>query len=354
MSQHTLVDEALPLLLAEELLDISDATYRKRLFSFIEENQTRLLEGMIPNRGKGLVLLRVCNELLKRSSKSTDAHFCGRILLFLSKVFPLSERSALNLRGAFNLDNELPIDEPLPSDLPLQGSVDTKTVLAGLDDDKTPISYPFYARFWQFQSFCVNPSSVFPQWSTFTSMVVDIVSLFEAIQPLVASSSPTPSTVNDVHPKYLSSRRLLKYQLRDAGFKLRISSQLYLLFGHLLDTLQQPSTVEEKVRNKQLEFTKYGLTKVGSLVQRFATECGPERINYEETMRSILSAETFWVDWKRNNCPSFEKPPCSDAVLIKPLPDVPMDPPLQDSFKRKLQEHSEMQRSRTLDRLTKR
>ena len=31
--------------------------------------------------------------------------FCGRILVFLAKFFPISERSGLNIISEFNLDN---------------------------------------------------------------------------------------------------------------------------------------------------------------------------------------------------------------------------------------------------------
>lgn len=59
---------------------------------------------MVPGKGKGLILLRMCNELLRRLSKETSTVFCGRILMFLANSFPLGERSGVNLRGDFNTD----------------------------------------------------------------------------------------------------------------------------------------------------------------------------------------------------------------------------------------------------------
>lgn len=52
---------------------------------------------MIPGRGKALVLLRLCNEMLRRLSKETNTVFCGRILMFLANSFPLGERSGIEL-----------------------------------------------------------------------------------------------------------------------------------------------------------------------------------------------------------------------------------------------------------------
>jgi hypothetical protein len=57
---------------------------------------------MVPQKGKALVLLRTLNDLLRRLSKSgSTTVFCGRILTFLSGVFPLGERSGVNLRGEY-------------------------------------------------------------------------------------------------------------------------------------------------------------------------------------------------------------------------------------------------------------
>ena len=57
---------------------------------------------MVPQKGKALVLLRTLNDLLRRLSKmGSTTKFCGRILTFLSDVFPLGERSGVNLRGEY-------------------------------------------------------------------------------------------------------------------------------------------------------------------------------------------------------------------------------------------------------------
>ena len=43
--------------------------------------------------------------------QSSDALLCGRVLLFLAKLLPLTERSGVNLGGAFNTDNATPVEE---------------------------------------------------------------------------------------------------------------------------------------------------------------------------------------------------------------------------------------------------
>ena len=55
-------------------------------------------------RGK-LPLLRLCNGLLKRLSKTLDTEWCGSVLMFLTAAYPLSERSAVNVKGEVNAAN---------------------------------------------------------------------------------------------------------------------------------------------------------------------------------------------------------------------------------------------------------
>ena len=68
----------------------------------------------MPQKGKALILLRTLNELLRRLSKmgEKNTEFCGRILIFLSQVFPLGERSGVNLRGEYGPLWDGPVAKP--------------------------------------------------------------------------------------------------------------------------------------------------------------------------------------------------------------------------------------------------
>ena len=118
------VESTLPLLMIEDTLDMLtiDDTPKYallipyiyyvlnwivhiRIFDYIEKRTDRLFQGLEPGKGKGLVVLRFCNELLRRLSRTKNSAFCGRVLLFLTSAYPLAERSGNNLRGDFNIDN---------------------------------------------------------------------------------------------------------------------------------------------------------------------------------------------------------------------------------------------------------
>jgi hypothetical protein len=95
-------DQQFPFTILQDLLESHTITSCSHIFSWIEARAQRLTEGLVPQKGKALVLLRTLNDLLRRLSKMGNTTiFCGRILTFLSGVFPLGERSGVNLRGEY-------------------------------------------------------------------------------------------------------------------------------------------------------------------------------------------------------------------------------------------------------------
>nr|XP_016483759.1 PREDICTED: THO complex subunit 1-like [Nicotiana tabacum] len=78
--------------LLEDLTEMSTMRNCEDIFGYIESKQDILGKPELFARGK-LVMLRTCNQLLRRLSKANDVVFCGRIIMFLAHFFPLSERS---------------------------------------------------------------------------------------------------------------------------------------------------------------------------------------------------------------------------------------------------------------------
>lgn len=54
-------------------------------------------------------MLRTCNQLLRRLSKGHNAVLCGRILIFLARLLPLSDRSGINLQVPLKASLHLPV-----------------------------------------------------------------------------------------------------------------------------------------------------------------------------------------------------------------------------------------------------
>ncbi|XP_062424110.1 THO complex subunit 1 isoform X2 [Rhea pennata] len=93
-----------PFVLLGDVLDCLPLDQCDKIFTFVEKNVATWKSNMFYSAGKNY-LLRMCNDLLRRLSKSQNTVFCGRIQLFLARLFPLSEKSGLNLQSQFNLEN---------------------------------------------------------------------------------------------------------------------------------------------------------------------------------------------------------------------------------------------------------
>uniref|UniRef100_A0A9L0R0J5 THO complex subunit 1 n=1 Tax=Equus caballus TaxID=9796 RepID=A0A9L0R0J5_HORSE len=93
-----------PFVLLGDVLDCLPLDQCDTIFTFVEKNVATWKSNTFYSAGKNY-LLRMCNDLLRRLSKSQNTVFCGRIQLFLARLFPLSEKSGLNLQSQFNLEN---------------------------------------------------------------------------------------------------------------------------------------------------------------------------------------------------------------------------------------------------------
>ena len=117
-------------------------------------------------------------DLLRRLSRSQNTVFCGRILLFLAKFFPFSERSGLNVVSEFNLENTTVFssaEEASDANGGLTGQdemeVDKEDDLKiDADQRSMAVDYALYSKFWQLQDFFRNPNQCYTnvKWRTFS------------------------------------------------------------------------------------------------------------------------------------------------------------------------------------------
>lgn len=105
----------------EELLDSQSIDGCKQVFDYLESRRERFIAPSQVRTGeaedkamknKRTVILRFCNELLRRLSRAEDAVFCGRVFIFLFQSFPLGDKSSVNLRGEFHVENATAFERP--------------------------------------------------------------------------------------------------------------------------------------------------------------------------------------------------------------------------------------------------
>ncbi len=197
------------LLTIEEIIDIQTIDECAQLFTYLELHRTEIARNM----GSGSVLLRLCNELLRRLSKAGDTVFCGRILIFLSLSFPLKEKSALNIKGEFNTDNVTLMNS-------LDGPEDQ------FEDEPTSLTI-LYPIFWSLQRYFNNPSILhnpaeMETFKTSLGITLETLKTLEESRSKTDSSKPDPRRNADpdmnlggyFSPKLLTSKKLLKLEVQ--------------------------------------------------------------------------------------------------------------------------------------------
>lgn len=350
LTARGMADAALPLAALEDLLDRTPIHACAELFAYAETRQALLAEHMAPNAGKGLVLLRLCNELLRRLSKMhvPQAALAGRIRTLLSTTFPVNERSGVNLRGDFDVENTT-ATEDVPANEPVREKLDPGELSA----------HPqFYVLFWSLQRYFANPALLFGEagaeapgaaaaealgllkvpvtpmhtFHTAAQCVLDVVRAMQPTKRGVGASSkahrreplapPAKRARNGdaaAHPKYLTTPALLDYELQDVLFQRQLLTQFLFLFQYLLGLSHASRERAAEWKNKLLlpahelseedeKWTRTTWRHVQALLRAV-----PDGKTYLDMVLGILRRESGWVQWKGAGAPALEKAPLDAA-----------------------------------------
>ncbi|EPQ59967.1 hypothetical protein GLOTRDRAFT_118437 [Gloeophyllum trabeum ATCC 11539] len=351
-------EQTFPVTVLQDLLDTQTIRSCSRIFSWIEERADRLTKDMVPQKAKALILLRALNDLLRRLSKMGNTTvFCGRILTFLSGIFPLGERSGVNLRGDYG-----PMwDGPgLKKDQQPETKEEEREGVAPPAEDKMQVDEPearkqeeqsvdFYSLFWSLQRpfsrppLFVNPETL-PSFKSAVEKVLPVIK--EATSKERAMMGSRSSDANGASrslkrkrvpepgeetskvsreyffAKYLTSPELLELEIADTHFRRQFLFQLLILLHYLLSFTRsaKSSWMSLKNRSLQLDFTldeenaKWVQTTIDTVTRDFLPSTFPNGVLFRDTVKTILEREKNWVDWKNKLCPVFDKEPWSALV----------------------------------------
>ncbi|GJJ11787.1 hypothetical protein Clacol_006025 [Clathrus columnatus] len=343
-TEHDVCDVSFPFSILEDLLETQTVSSCWHIFSWMEERTERLIVNMTSTKGKSLILLRMLNDLLRRLSKTgKNTMLCGRILNFLGDVFPLGERSGVNLRGDYGTLWDGPGSKNLlVNGVEKKDTKDADVVMANADEKNatTPEEAKkedFYQTFWSLQTAFSRPplfsrALPFESFRKAVDTVLPVIS--EATKKERAmmgskvigaglkrkrddnSTSSTGSGADYFFAKFLTSPELLDLEIADTNFRRQFLFQLLILLQHLLQF-----TVGEKVkwtgarnRSLQMDFTlnttdeKWCQDTWTRVVEEIrATTPGGKSI--AETVCAILEREKNWIRWKNDTCPPFDKEP---------------------------------------------
>ncbi|XP_050068933.1 THO complex subunit 1 [Anopheles maculipalpis] len=324
----------MPVVLLGDIFDAVTLDRAEQIFTYVENNVAIWKEEFFFTACKHN-LLRMCNDLLRRLSRSQNTVFCGRILLFLAKFFPFSERSGLNIISEFNLENltEYGMDgnEMVVEQLSSSGGADPDAVDGEAEENKLKIDYNLYCKFWALQDFFRNPNQCYNkvQWKTFETHAKSVLSAFSSFkleEHRASSSTAVPkamdgTTANSSSPmeqdeiresghffaKFLTNPKLLSLQLSDSNFRRSVLVQFLILFQYLNSTVKFKAETHV-LTQAQSDWLKETETQVYQLIE----ESPPNGKKFANTARHMLLREELWNSWKNEGCKEFKRP---EAVL---------------------------------------
>ncbi|XP_016525200.1 THO complex subunit 1 isoform X2 [Poecilia formosa] len=321
----------IPFVLLGDVLDCLPLDLCDKIFSFVEKNVSTWKSSSFYTAGKNY-LLRMCNDLLRRLSKSQNTVFCGRIQLFLARLFPLSEKSGLNLQSQFNLDN-ITVFNKNEQESTLGQKTDEKEDTMEVEEGEMgeddapapcsiPIDYNLYRKFWTLQDYFRNPVQCYDKfsWMTFLKFSDETLAVFKSFK--LDDMQASKRKMEDLRAsdgghvyfaKFLTSEKLMDLQLSDSNFRRHILLQYLILFQYLKGQVKfkSSSCVLNDDQSAWIEET----TK---LVYQLLRETPPEGEQFATMVEHILNTEENWNSWKNEGCPSFVKERTSDDKPKRP------------------------------------
>ncbi|XP_034039316.1 THO complex subunit 1 isoform X2 [Thalassophryne amazonica] len=310
-----------PFLLLGDVLDCLPLDQCDRIFTFVEENVSTWKSSSFYTAGKNY-LLRMCNDLLRRLSKSQNTVFCGRIQLFLARLFPLSEKSGLNLQSQFNLDNitvfnkneqESTLGQKHSEEK--EGGMEVEEGEMGEDDVPTvcsnPIDYNLYRKFWTLQDYFRNPVQCYEKfsWMTFLKYSDETLAVFKSYK--LDDTQASKRKLEELRAsdgehvyfaKFLTSEKLMDLQLSDSNFRRHILLQYLILFQYLKGQVKFKSS-SCVLNDDQVTW----IEETSKLVYQLLREIPPDGDKFATMVEHILNTEENWNAWKNEGCPSFVK-----------------------------------------------
>lgn len=340
-----------PYKVLEDLMEGQTISTCEKIWELLESRKDKLTTpAFIAEKGRttkaSLCLLRMCNALLRRLSKTHNSVFCGKILVFLSFTFALSERSAVNLTGKANVTNMTVFEDEDAFDLAEAADISKASeAVSGLEIDSDPnadvgpIDYNLYRTFWDLQSFFRehHMATVSAEnWEKFFTELNVVLAAFEGNafspddlersrdlsggsiqQSDVTMHEPDTEGLSEhgpqehfFQPKYLTNSRLFRLQLRDPILRECMLTQFLILFNDLAKAKPPAGCTTPKAKLADLTERVVALLK----------QTPSDGEGFNDMVSYVLERERNWVKWKQEKCPEYERYP---SAADKEASDTP-------------------------------
>ncbi|KAI2467002.1 THO complex subunit 1 transcription elongation factor-domain-containing protein [Annulohypoxylon bovei var. microspora] len=359
LSDSDQCDHALLFWLVEELLDSQTTEGCRKIFDYLESRREQIIAHNLPS--KKLVILRSCNDLLRRLSRAEDTAFCGRVFIFMFQCFPLGDRSSVNLRGEYHVENVTAFEDTQTEssdsadkmmvdtepDSAKDGKEESKSTTKAVSFDSKNKSAPekpldtdaLYPIFWSLQRYFSQPTVLFDSTELikFKAGLEATMSAFEKVEKL--QRSPKGSEENKLipqkrkqpeggadlrsstnNPKYLTGRELFELEISDLYFRRNILIQAFIILDFLLSLTPKARAKLANIKSQNRSVI-YGDQKLGEDDMKWATNIKARIQNYIQAendgffffrvLESVISRDKGWVRWKVESCPPIKRDPMS-------------------------------------------
>lgn len=359
--------------LIEYLLDSQTVSGCRKVFDYLESRRDKLIACNF--KAKSLVILRCCNELLRRLSRAEDTVFCGRVFIFLFQSFPLGDRSSVNLRGEFHVENvtlfdpapkksedaikPMEIDSERPASsggqTPASTVPDTDTQKTGRStpvsgrgkpDSKSTDAPPdldtLFPQFWSLQALFSKPTRLFEPsaMSKFREGMSATLACFKSMSKNTSASSAAQSpphgakrkrssdgtrVAQPYNPKYLTNRDLFDLEVHDLAFRRHILAQSLIMLDFLLSLSPAAKSKTQGLSNKAVAYSftlsdedsKYCQSMRQSIAS-YLQQQGPGNDGkmYFRMVDTVLSRDKNWARWKAESCPTIKRDPVEAEAYL--------------------------------------
>lgn len=311
LARQDLISAFFPVSLLVDVFDVKTLDSCENLFGFVEENVQVFKEPHFFTPCKNS-LLRMCNDLLRRLSRSQNTVFCGRILLFLANFFPFSERSGLNVVSEFNIENTTMFgssdsngDEPMRE----------PEVTVVEESKPLKVDKHLYLKFWELQDFFRCPYKCYDKekFKIFSVYSKDVLSTFKSFKLEDVGTQNGTTQSQHFFAKFLTNPKLLSLQLGDSNFRRTILVQFLILSQYLVSNVKFKGE-NDKLTSQQEEWIK----EMESTVYTLLNETPPNGKEFSSSIKHILKREELWNNWKNEGCKEITRP----EGYEKPAPEV--------------------------------
>ncbi|TIC06527.1 hypothetical protein E3Q16_01104 [Wallemia mellicola] len=324
-----------------DTLDIHPLSSATVIFSFLTNFMSSDDSNQVKTISTRNNLLKTSNELLRRASRTRNSELCGEILLFLTSIMPLTDRSATNFRGDIRESN--------------------KTFINDLID--SPDADDSYKDFWRLQSYLTDPMSIYngglvknddkevTHIESFKQLFSNILDLLvqasdkeikmsgsklkkdtkRKADELEAKSDNHESNDAYFFPEYLAQPKLFPLQVgimvADPSFRCCVFIQMFIIVQFIVSVYPKELLKAPEIKNPQEKIIKSGIqsdkplydwaSNKRAILLKSLPKVSPNNLDITQPIVQLMKREKHWVYWKMENCPMIELPRDDPELLNK-------------------------------------